>query len=84
MGIVSWIIMGGLAGWVASMIMKRDANMGVIANIIVGIVGGIVGGFVASLLGLGTITGFNLGSFLIALGGSCLLLWITGMFRNRA
>lgn len=84
MGIVSWIIMGGLAGWVASMIMKRDASMGVIANIIVGIIGAFIGGFVASLLGLGTITGFNLGSFLIALGGSCLLLWITGMFRSRA
>ena len=83
MGIVSWLIMGGLAGWVASMIMKRDASMGIVANIIVGIIGGFLGGFIASLLGLGTVSGFNLGSFLIALGGSCLLLWITGMYKKK-
>jgi len=83
MGILSWIIMGGLAGWVASKIMGRDKNMGLLANIIVGIVGGILGGWLGSLLGLGSISGFNLPSFLIALGGACLLLWITGMFRKR-
>ncbi len=83
MGILSWIIMGGLAGWVASKIMKRDQAMGLLANIIVGIVGGVVGGWAAALLGLGTVTGFNLGSFLIALGGACLLLWITGLFKRK-
>lgn len=83
MGILSWIVMGGLAGWVASMIMGRDKNMGLLANIIVGIVGGLLGGWIASLLGLGAISGFNLGSFLIALGGACLLLVVTGMFKRK-
>ena len=83
MGILSWIIMGGLAGWVASKIMGRDKNMGILSNIFVGIVGGILGGWLGSLLGLGSISGFNLPSFLVALGGACLLLWITGMFRKK-
>ena len=84
MGILSWIIMGGLAGWVASIVMGRNKNMGLFANIIVGVLGGILGGWIASLLGLGSITGFNLGSFLIALGGACLLMLVTGMFRKRS
>ena len=83
MGIVSWIIMGGLAGWVASMIMGRNQNMGLLANIVVGVLGGILGGFLGSLLGLGGVSGFNLGSFLIALGGSCLLLIFTGMYKKK-
>ena len=83
MGILSWIVMGGLAGWVASMIMGRDRSMGLIANIVVGIVGGFLGGWIASLLGLGSISGFNLPSFLIALGGACLLLLVTGMFKRK-
>jgi uncharacterized membrane protein YeaQ/YmgE (transglycosylase-associated protein family) len=83
MGIISWIVMGGLAGWVASMITGRNQNMGLIANIVVGVVGGLLGGWIASLLGLGAISGFNLGSFLIALGGACLLLFVTGMFKRK-
>lgn len=83
MGIVSWIIMGGLAGWVASLIMGRSKSMGLLANIIVGVVGGLLGGWIASLLGLGAVDGFNLGSFLIALGGACLLLIVTGMFKKK-
>jgi uncharacterized membrane protein YeaQ/YmgE (transglycosylase-associated protein family) len=84
MGILSWIVMGGLAGWVASMITGRNQNMGLLANIVVGIVGGILGGWIASLLGLGAINGFNLGSFLIALGGASLLLVVTGIFKKKA
>jgi uncharacterized membrane protein YeaQ/YmgE (transglycosylase-associated protein family) len=84
MNILWWLIMGGLAGWVASMITGRNQSMGLFANIIVGIVGGVLGGWIASLLGLGTINGFNLGSFLIALGGACLLLIITGIFKKKA
>jgi len=83
MGILSWIIMGGLVGWVASLIMGRDKNMGLLANIFVGVVGAFLGGWLASLVGLGSFSGFNLSSFLIALGGSCLLLWITGMFKKK-
>jgi uncharacterized membrane protein YeaQ/YmgE (transglycosylase-associated protein family) len=83
MGILSWIIMGGLAGWVASMIMGRNRNMGLFANIIVGVIGGFVGGLIGSLLGLGGISGFDVRSFLLALGGACLLLLVTGMFKKK-
>jgi uncharacterized membrane protein YeaQ/YmgE (transglycosylase-associated protein family) len=84
MNILWWLILGGLAGWVASIITGRNQNMGLLANIIVGIIGGILGGWIASLLGLGTINGFNLGSFLIALGGACLLLVLTGMYKRNS
>lgn len=81
--IIAWIVVGAIAGWLASIVMKTNASQGLLTDIIVGIIGGFLGGWVASLLGLGSITGFNLGSFAIALGGSCLLLWITGMFRRK-
>jgi uncharacterized membrane protein YeaQ/YmgE (transglycosylase-associated protein family) len=83
MGILSWIVMGGLAGWIASMMMNRNHNMGLLANIVVGVLGGVLGGWLGSLLGLGGISGFDFRSFLIALGGACLLLFATGMFKKK-
>lgn len=76
MDIILWLILGGLAGWVASMIMGADARMGVLANIVVGIVGAAIGGFLANLLGIGGVEGFNLVSFLTAVVGAVILLWI--------
>ncbi len=89
MGLLAWIIMGALAGWVASMIMKRDGSMGAIANIIVGIIGALLGGFIVNnLLGAdvdGGITGFNIQSFLVALLGAVVLLAILNLInRGRA
>ncbi len=78
-----WIVFGAIAGWIASMIMKRDSRMGAVGNIVVGIVGGFLGGWIASLLGLGSVTGFNLYSLLIAIAGACVLLFIIGMFQRR-
>jgi len=82
MGILSWIILGALAGWVASMIMGKNSSMGGIANIGVGIVGAIIGGFVMNLIGSNGVTGFNLTSFLIALLGSVILLAIVNFFSK--
>lgn len=79
-----WIVFGALAGWIASMIMKRDSSMGAVANIVVGIVGAFLGGWIASLLGVGTLTGFNLYSLLIAIAGACLLLFVISLFQRRA
>lgn len=82
MGILLWIIFGALVGWIASIIMGTNASQGALANIIIGIVGALIGGFVARALGIGDIDGFNLGSFVIALGGAMLLIAIIRMFRR--
>ncbi|NLD51538.1 MAG: GlsB/YeaQ/YmgE family stress response membrane protein [Clostridiales bacterium] len=84
MGILSWIILGALAGWVASKITGHDASMGAIANIIVGIIGSVVGGFIMSLLGKTGVDGFNLRSFLVALLGSVVFLAVfKGVNRKK-
>lgn len=83
MGLISWIILGALAGWIASIIMGRDRRMGALANILVGIAGAGLGGWIASLFGLGAVTGINIWSILIAIGGACLLLFVTGLFSER-
>lgn len=81
-GIIPAIILGGLAGWVASMIMKTDASMGIVANVVVGIIGAIIGNLMLPLFGLGGTTGFSLWSFIVALLGAIVLLFIVGMFRG--
>lgn len=82
MGILAWIIIGGLAGWMASMVMKTEASMGIFANILVGIVGAFVGGFLFSIFGGVGLTGFNLYSLMIATLGSVVLLWVVGLARS--
>ena len=74
MGLILWIVFGALVGWVASMIMKTDAQQGALANIGVGIVGAIIGGWLMSVVGGTGIGGFNLYSFLVALLGACILI----------
>ena len=76
MGIIGWIILGGLAGWVASKFVGTDKNQGVIGNIIAGILGGVVGGWVFSLLGGTGVTGFNIWSFVVAVVGAVIVLVI--------
>ncbi len=84
MGIILWIIFGALAGWIASKIMGRDASMGALANIVVGIVGAGLGGWISTaIFGGDGVTGFNIGSLLIAIAGACLLLLIFGGIRRR-
>lgn len=82
MGILAWIILGGFAGWIASMIMGKDASMGIFANIIVGIVGAFVGGLVFSFFGAASVTGFNLYSLLVAIIGSVVLLWVVQLVKR--
>jgi uncharacterized membrane protein YeaQ/YmgE (transglycosylase-associated protein family) len=76
MGIILWIILGALAGWIASLIMKTDAQQGAIGNIMIGIIGALIGGFVMSLIGSTGVTGFNLYSLLVAILGAIILIWI--------
>lgn len=80
--IVLWIILGGLAGWVASMIMGRNAQMGLAANVIVGIIGAVIGGLIMNFFGQPGATGFNVYTFLVALLGAIVLLFIVGLVRR--
>lgn len=82
MGILAWIILGGLAGWIASLFMGTDASQGFFANIAVGIVGALIGGFVFNIFGGTGITGFNFYSLLVAVVGAALLLWIVRLLRS--
>ena len=83
MNIVLWLIFGALAGWLAGLIMGGERR-GWLGNILVGVLGAGLGGFVASLLGLGGVDGFNVYSLLVAVGGACLVLWISGLARRAA
>jgi uncharacterized membrane protein YeaQ/YmgE (transglycosylase-associated protein family) len=83
---MSWIIsliIGGIVGWLASIVMKTDAQMGWIANVLVGVVGSVLGSWIAGLLGLGAAG--SIMSFVIAFAGAVLLIFILGklgIFRN--
>jgi uncharacterized membrane protein YeaQ/YmgE (transglycosylase-associated protein family) len=85
MNFIIWLVVGGLIGWVASMIMKTDAQQGALLNVIVGIVGAMLGGWLISpLVGAGTInqSDFSLGGLLVSLVGAIILLAIVNLFRR--
>ena len=86
MGIIAWLIFGGLAGWIASMIMGTDAQQGLLMNIIVGIVGAFIGGFIARLLGFGdeSFAFFDIGSWITAILGAIILLFIFKAVMGRS
>lgn len=84
MNIIIWIIFGALAGWVASMIVKTNAQQGIIVNILVGIVGAFVGGYLMQIIGKTGVTGFNVRSFIVAVMGSVILLFVYRAVSRRA
>ncbi len=88
MNIIIWLIVGGIIGWLASIIMKRDGQQGIFLNIIVGIVGSFLGGFlIAPMLGSGTAnTGdFSIVGLAASLGGALILLLLVNLLtRGRA
>jgi uncharacterized membrane protein YeaQ/YmgE (transglycosylase-associated protein family) len=83
MGILSWILFGLIAGALGKWIMPGDDPGGIIVTILIGILGAIVGGFVASLIGFGGISGFDFRSFIIAIVGSLLCLFIYRKLKTR-
>ncbi len=86
MSFIAWLVVGGLLGWVASMIMGTNDRQGLILNIVVGIVGAFLGGLIlAPLFGTGTINqyDFSIGSLLVSLLGAVILLFVVGLFRRR-
>ncbi|WWP00746.1 MAG: GlsB/YeaQ/YmgE family stress response membrane protein [Candidatus Dasytiphilus stammeri] len=82
MGIISWICFGLIAGILAKWIMPGKDGGGIIITIILGILGALVGGWISTLLGFGKVDGFNFGSFLVAIIGSIIILWIYRKLRN--
>jgi uncharacterized membrane protein YeaQ/YmgE (transglycosylase-associated protein family) len=84
MGILSWILFGLIAGALAKLLLPGDQGGGIIITTVLGIVGAVAGGFVGTLVGFGPVTGFNVRSFVIAVAGALLVLWIYGMIRRRA
>lgn len=82
MDILLWLVFGGLAGWLASIIMGANAHMGIVANIVVGIVGAMIGGLIASMTGLGAMSGFNITSFILAVLGAVILLGLIQLLTN--
>ncbi|WP_374562733.1 GlsB/YeaQ/YmgE family stress response membrane protein [Ideonella sp.] len=85
MNLIIWLVIGGLLGWVASMIMRTDAQQGVLLNVIVGIVGAMLGGwFISPMVGVPTINqgAFSLGALLVSLVGAVILLAIVNLVRR--
>ena len=83
MSILGWIVLGGIAGWIASMITGRNDQMGCITNIAAGIVGAIVGGWIFSFFMKVEPTGFNLISLVIAVVGAVVVLAIINLIFGR-
>ena len=85
MNFIIWLIVGGLIGWVASVVMKTDAQQGIILNVVVGIVGALLAGWLVSpLIGIGTINqdNFSLPALAVSFVGAVILLAIVNLFRR--
>ena len=83
MSILSWIIIGGIAGWLASLVMGTNRAQGCLVDVVLGIIGGVLGGLIFSFLGGAGVTGFNLWSLFVAFVGAVIVLGILGIFRRR-
>jgi uncharacterized membrane protein YeaQ/YmgE (transglycosylase-associated protein family) len=84
MGWLAWIIVGALAGWLASIVMRTNARQGLLMDIIVGIVGALIGGWVFNLLGVSGVTGFNIWSVFVAFIGAIILLGLLRLVTGRS
>jgi uncharacterized membrane protein YeaQ/YmgE (transglycosylase-associated protein family) len=82
MGILLWALFGLIAGAVAKFLMPGNQPGGIIMTIVLGIVGAVVGGFLGTLLGFGDISGFDLRSMLLAVGGGLVVLFVYGMLMK--
>ena len=85
MNFIIWLIVGGVIGWLASIVMKTDGQQGIVLNVIVGIVGAMLGGwFISPLIGVGTINqdNFSLPALLVSFVGAAILLAIVNLVRR--
>jgi uncharacterized membrane protein YeaQ/YmgE (transglycosylase-associated protein family) len=84
---IIWLVVGGVIGWIASLIMKTDAQQGLFLNIVVGIVGALLGGWLLSpLVGSGTLNqgDFSVEGLLVSLAGAIILLFLVNLIRRRS
>ena len=85
--IIAWIVLGGLAGWIAGKLVPGDEGLGVVGTIVLGIVGALVGGFIANALGFGSGREggdvVNLQSIIVAIIGAAIVVWVVGMFNRQ-
>ena len=84
MGFFSWILMGLIVGLLAKWIMPGPDPGGIIMTILLGVAGAFVGGFIGTTVGLGSVTGFNVGSLGLAVAGALLLLWGHRKLRSQS
>ena len=87
MNFIIWIVVGGILGWLASLVMRTDAQQGLLLNIVVGIIGALLGGWLlAPLFGTGTINqnDFSISSLLVSFLGAVILLAIVNLFRRKS
>lgn len=84
MGFVIWLIVGGIVGWLASLVMRTDGQQGIILNVVVGIVGALLAGWLISpLVGVATINqGISIASVVVSLIGAIILLAVVNLFRR--
>ena len=86
MGLISWLVVGAIAGWLAGYLVKGDESMGVIGHIVLGIVGGFVGGFLAGLVtgGKDYLTGINIQTIVVAVIGAVVVVVGWNALRGRS
>ena len=85
MEVLLTIVLGGVIGWLASLVMRRDAQQGILLNIVVGIVGAFLGNWIASLFGSrASVSGFDLVALFWAFVGACALLAIVNLITRRS
>lgn len=83
MSLLAWIVLGLVAGWIASIVMKTDSSQGPFLDILLGVVGSVVGGYLFNFFGMAGVTGFNLYSLVVATIGAAILIAIGRALSNR-
>jgi uncharacterized membrane protein YeaQ/YmgE (transglycosylase-associated protein family) len=83
MGWLAWLIVGAVSGWLASIVMRTNAEQGLLLDIVVGIIGAFIGGFLFNLIGAPGVTGFNIWSVFVSFVGAVVLLALLRLFTGR-
>jgi len=83
MYILLWLVFGAIVGWLASILMKKNSNMGLLANIVVGLIGSALGMWIMELLKLGKPDAFTFTGLIVSVGGAALLIAVITAFKRR-